>query len=165
MPPADGGEPDAGFNLPADGLTQADVNEPPTASPDAVEPGLADAVAADMGRGSPTRGAFNLEGRAAPGLYAIGWALCVVGLASLFIGIAASGTPGPSSTIFLVAGMAISGVALVAAAGAQGLQRAADGAAYAGPSPFLVFAASFFLTIVATYAVESGGRWSALRPG
>jgi membrane protease YdiL (CAAX protease family) len=43
-----------------------------------------------------------------------------------------------------VAGFGIFALGLVAAAGAQGLQRSADSVAgYAGPSPYLVFAAAF----------------------
>lgn len=42
---------------------------------------------------------------------------------------------------------------LTAAAGSQALQRRADGAAYGGPSPLLVFAAAFFLTLVAGFVL------------
>ena len=100
------------------------------------------------------RGAFDLEGRAAPGLYAAGWGLTTVGLAAIFVGLAAGG--GGAGPWLFVAGFGILALGLVAAAGAQGLQRAADGVAgYAGPSPYLVFAAAFLgsLFIVNALAV------------
>jgi membrane protease YdiL (CAAX protease family) len=57
------------------------------------------------------------------------------------VGLAAGG--GGARPWLFVAGFGIVALGLVAAAGAQGLQRAADGVAgYAGPSPYLVFAAA-----------------------
>jgi membrane protease YdiL (CAAX protease family) len=68
--------------------------------------------------------------------------MTAVGLASLFVGLAAGG--GGAGLWLFVAGFGILALGLAAAAGAQGLQRAADGVAgYAGPSPYLVFAAAF----------------------
>lgn len=53
-----------------------------------------------------------------------------------------------------VAGLALG---LTAAAGSQALQRRADGLAYAGPSPVVVFSAAFGLTLVAGFAVGALG--------
>jgi membrane protease YdiL (CAAX protease family) len=99
------------------------------------------------------RGIFDLEGRAAPGLYAAGWGLTVIGLAALLVVLAAESSVARSW--LLVGGLVALVLGLVAAAGAQGLQRAADGVAgYAGPSPWLVFAAAFLgsLLVVAVMA-------------
>jgi membrane protease YdiL (CAAX protease family) len=101
--------------------------------------------AADEGspstRQPPGAAIFSLDGRAAPGLYLVGWLATVLGLAVL----AAVVLSGPGGTGGLVLALISSGllaVGLVAAAGAQGIDRRARGAMYAGPSPFLVFAAS-----------------------
>jgi membrane protease YdiL (CAAX protease family) len=134
MAPTDGADPGAAS---PSGLTGSAAEEPRSEAPGALR----------------RRGSFDLEGRAAPGLYAAGWLLLVVGFGSLVIGVAASGSPGPASAAFFVGGLAVVGTALVAGAGAQGLQRAADGALYAGPSPFLVFGASFCLALVVSFAV------------
>ena len=92
--------------------------------------------------GPPRRSIFELEDRAAPGLYFAGWLLTVVGCGSLFVALAASG--GGLGTFLLgVGGLVALTLGLIAAAGAQGLQRKADGiTGYAGPSPFLVLAAA-----------------------
>ncbi len=88
------------------------------------------------------RGTFDLDGRAAPGLYVAGWGLAVAGLAALFVGLAGGG--GGAGALLIVGSFGILALGLVAGAGAQGLQRAADGVVgYAGPSPYLVFAAAF----------------------
>jgi membrane protease YdiL (CAAX protease family) len=107
---------------------------------------------------------FDLEGRAASGLYVAGWALAAAGLAALFVGLSAGG--GGAGPWLFVAGFGILAVGLAAAAGAQGLQRAADEVAgYAGPSPFLVFAAAvlgslFIVNIVAAVLDAAGVRLS-----
>jgi membrane protease YdiL (CAAX protease family) len=134
-------------------MPPADGVDPGAASPS----GAVAHAAAETAYGAPgvrrRLAIFEIEGRAAPGLYAAGWLLLVVGVAALVSGVAAGGTPGPASAGFFVGGLAIVATALVAAAGAQGLQRAADGAAYAGPSPFLVFGAAFCLALVVTFAI------------
>ena len=84
---------------------------------------------------------FELEGRAAPGLYAAGWVLSTIGLAAAFVGLAAS-QPVTTPLLFGL-GMMLLALGLGSGAGSQALQRRADGVArYAGPMPVLVFAAA-----------------------
>jgi hypothetical protein len=97
------------------------------------------------------RGIFELEGRAAPGLYLVAWGLVVAGLGAIFIALAAGGGSGPA--VAFVIGLAASGLGLAAGAGSQALQRRADGSVYAGPSPVAVFVAAFLLTLVVGFAV------------
>ena len=59
----------------------------------------------------------------------------------------------PASAVAFVLGLAAAGLGLAAGAGSQALQRRADGAVYAGPSPVLVFVAAFLLTLVVGFAV------------
>lgn len=56
-----------------------------------------------------------------------------------------------------VIGTAALALGLTAAAGSQALQRRADGLAYAGPSPVLVFVAAILLTLVAGFLVGAAG--------
>jgi membrane protease YdiL (CAAX protease family) len=84
---------------------------------------------------------FTLEGRAAPGLYLVGWLGSILGLAILLAAIL-SAPGGLGALILLLTSTVLLAVGFVAAAGAQAMQRKAAGAAYAGPSPFLVFIAS-----------------------
>jgi membrane protease YdiL (CAAX protease family) len=77
----------------------------------------------------------------------------VVGLGAIFIALAAGG--GSGSAVVFVLGLAAAGLGLAAGAGSQALQRRADGAVYAGPSPVPVFIAAFLITLVVGYAVEA----------
>jgi hypothetical protein len=77
----------------------------------------------------------------------------VVGIAAIFIALVAGG--GSGSAIVFVLGLAAAGLGLAAGAGSQALQRRADGAVYAGPSPVPVFIAAFLITLVVGYAVEA----------
>ncbi len=101
------------------------------------------------------RATFELEGRAAPGLYLAAWGFDVVGLGAIFIAIASGG--GSGATVAFVLGITAVGLGLTAGAGSQALQRRADGAAYPGPSPVLVFAAALLLTLVAGFAIAALG--------
>ena len=93
---------------------------------------------------------FSLEGRRAPGLYLVGWVATVFGGGLLGAEIA-TGSGGTGGLIVTVAGSLILGLGLVAAAGAQGIERRdREDLRYRGPSPFLVFAAALVLTILAT---------------
>ena len=112
-------------------------SESPTAGPDPAptRPGLQ---------------TFSLEGRRAPGLYLVGWVATVFGGGLLGAEIA-TGSGGTGGLILTVVGSLILGLGLVAAAGAQGIERRdRDDLGYRGPSPFLVFAAALVLTILAT---------------
>jgi membrane protease YdiL (CAAX protease family) len=123
-----------------------------------------DVLPGDAGSGAPDdapadvenaararRGIFELHGRAAPGLYLVGWGLVVAGLGAVFIALASGGSSG--ATVGFVVGLAAVGLGLAAGAGSQALQRRADGAVYAGPSPVAVFVSAFLLTLVVGFAV------------
>ena len=90
---------------------------------------------------------FTIEGRAAPGLFVLGWLATLLGLGiAIIAALAGGGLPGG---VLFVVGLAILAIGLIAAAGGQGLERRAAGRTdYAGPSPVLVFAAVLPLTIV-----------------
>jgi membrane protease YdiL (CAAX protease family) len=90
---------------------------------------------------------FTIEGRAAPGLFVVGWLATLAGLGLVVIGVLAA------SPLFLYfIGPLVLTVGLVAGAGNQALERRARGAGYAGPSPYLLFVT----TIAATFAAVSG---------
>ncbi len=75
-----------------------------------------------------------------------------------------SGAQGAGVVVLFVGGLAALTLGLIAAAGAQGLQRAADGIpGYVGPSPFIVFAAAFAASLVVQLVLllAVGDRMSA----
>jgi membrane protease YdiL (CAAX protease family) len=81
--------------------------------------------------------AFTMEGRRAPALFVVGWLATLLGagfVALQFMGIAE--LPG---IVLWYGGLALSVVGLVLLGGSQALERRAADAAYAGPSPILVF--------------------------
>jgi membrane protease YdiL (CAAX protease family) len=109
---------------------------------------------------SPRPGAsiFTIEGRAAPGLFVAGWLATIVGLGPTIIGYLV-GQP-----ILFVVGLAILSIGLVTGAGAQAIERHAKGtAAYQGPSPILVFAASIPVGILAALLVGFVLRLGGIR--
>lgn len=80
---------------------------------------------------------FTMDGRRAPALFVVGWlaTLMGVGLVGLrFLGMAE--LPG---IVVWYGGLALAVVGLVLLGGSQAIERKAAGAAYAGPSPMLVF--------------------------
>ena len=79
---------------------------------------------------------FTIEGRAAPGLFVVGWLASILGLGFLVVG-----AIGGSGLFFLLLGPGLLSLGLIAGAGNQAIERRARGAAYAGPSPWLVFVA------------------------
>lgn len=93
----------------------------------------------------PGASTFTIEGRAAPGLFVLGWLATLVGLGAILVAVmSGSRTPGP---VLLIAGLLIVSVGLVAGAGGQAIERRARGErAYTGPSPFLLFAAGIPIT-------------------
>ncbi len=112
----------------------------------------------------PRRPIFELEGRAAPGLYGAGWLLTAVGCASIFVAFAATGG-GPGTFLLGVGGLGALTLGLVAAAGAQGLQRKADGiAGYAGPSPFIVLAAALTGSLLVSALLSATGLFGGGTP-
>ena len=107
---------------------------------------------------------FSLEGRRAPGLYLVGWLGTILGL-PIFVAAFLSGVAATGRIVLIVIGSVLLGVGLIAASGAQALERR-DRAelAYRGPSPFLVFAASVPLTILVTLPLALVGA-DANAPG
>jgi membrane protease YdiL (CAAX protease family) len=99
---------------------------------------------------------FEIDGRAAPGLYVFAWIASGLGLALLLIAIGAA-SPGLGAAGLTLASTFLLSIGLVLGAGAQAAQRQADGVAgYAGPSPFLVFLASLPLTVFLVLVVVGG---------
>ena len=123
----------------------------PPAPPDA---------AADEPPKRPGTSTFTIEGRAAPGLFVLGWIATLVGLGAVVIAaMSGSGMPGP---ILLFAGLIVLSIGLVAGAGGQAIERRARGArAYTGPSPFLVFAAG--IPISGVLLIVAGLAFGLLR--
>jgi membrane protease YdiL (CAAX protease family) len=107
----------------------ADESNPPSPPPDPARPGI---------------GTFTIEGRAAPGLFVVGWLATLLGLGIIFVGALA-----PSGLLVYFLGPVVLATGLIAGAGNQAIERRAHGEPYAGPSPYLVFAAM----IAATYAI------------
>jgi len=99
----------------------------------------------------PTRpglSTFTIEGRAAPGLFVVGWLATISGIALVLIGALT-----PSGLLFYFIGPGVLTIGLVAGAGNQALERRARGEAYAGPSPYLVFAAIISATFAVAFVV------------
>jgi membrane protease YdiL (CAAX protease family) len=98
-------------------------------------------------RARPGAATFTIEGRASPALFVIGWLASLLGLA-----IAIAGALGGSPLLVYFVGPGLLSIGLIAACGNQAFERRAHGAAYAGPSPFLVFgtiiAVSYFVGFV-----------------
>lgn len=120
-----------------------DDTEPPPAEP--LPPAVAPPPPAARGLFR-----FSVEGRNAPGLFVGGWLATLVGGSSAVIGLLAGQTL--AGVILFVAGLAALFVGLLFLAGSQAIERRAAGLAYAGPSPILVFIATFvaiYLTVVA----------------
>ena len=88
----------------------------------------------------PGASIFTIEGRAAPALFVIGWLGFILGAAFLVPGF--SGPRSPATAVLIIAGLLLLSVGLICGCGSQALERRARGAAYAGPSPFLLVAAS-----------------------
>lgn len=114
LPPEDDAV--AGDEPPAAGAAGAD----PPAAPSPTRPGLS---------------LFTIEGRAAPGLFVVGWLASISGLALVLIGALAS-----SGLFLYFLGPALLTIGLVAGCGNQAIERRQRGSAYAGPSPYLVLA-------------------------
>lgn len=94
----------------------------------------------------PGASIFTIEGRAAPALFVVGWLASLMGLALVLVGALAGSGP-----FLYFVGPTLLTVGLVAGSGSQAIERRVRGMAYAGPSPYLVFAAA----IAAIYAVGS----------
>jgi uncharacterized protein len=93
---------------------------------------------------------FTIEGRAAPGLFVVGWIATLVGLGIVIPAISSNGSIPPP--LFLL-GLVVLAVGLVAGSGSQAIERRGHGAPFAGPSPFLLFAAVVPVALVLMVAV------------
>lgn len=104
---------------------------------------------------------FTIEGRRAPALFVVGWLATFIGGGSA--GLTVLGIGGTAGLILWVVGLAIAALGLILLGGSQAIERRAAGAAYAGPSPFLVFLAVLAASQVAGFAV--GWPLSAIGAG
>ena len=93
----------------------------------------------------------TIEGRRAPALFVVGWLATFVG--GGIAGLTLMGIPGPVGVILWVVGLAVATLGLVLLGGSQAIERRAAGAAYAGPSPILVFLAVLAGSQVAGFVV------------
>ena len=103
---------------------------------------------------------FSLEHRVAPGLYLVAWLACLLGAGLLIVSILSG--PSVGQTVLLVVALLLLSFGFIAGAGQQTLERRARPlAGYAGPSPFLVFAAvvpiSLLLALAAGYTFSLVG--------
>ncbi len=88
---------------------------------------------------------FTIEGRAAPGLFVLGWLATIAGFGAIVIAVM-SGS-GLAGSVLLVGGLIVLSIGLVAGAGGQAIERRARAVQpYTGPSPFLVFLAGIPIT-------------------
>jgi hypothetical protein len=94
---------------------------------------------------------FTIEGRRAPALFVVGWLATFVG--GGIAGLTLLGISGPVGVILWVVGLAVATLGLVLLGGSQAIERRAAGAAYAGPSPILVFLAVLAGSQVAGFVV------------
>ena len=158
-----------GTHTPADGLTPV-TSRPPDDSWRPRRPRLTRRPPPPPRRSATTtewaaRRVSLAQGRAAPGLYLVGWLGSVLGLAILFAVILAA-PGGTSALVLLLIATFLLAVGLVAAAGAQGMQRRASGNSYSGPSPILVFIASLPISLpVAILVVGLGVPPASTRQG
>lgn len=87
---------------------------------------------------------FTIEGRAAPGLFVVGWLATLLGAGAVAVGVLGGGSLGAG--LLFALGLALVTIGLLAAAGGQAIERRASGGhRWAGPSPVLVFACGFAL--------------------
>jgi membrane protease YdiL (CAAX protease family) len=143
----------------------------PNESNDPVEPSTDTAADDRVGEPRAAEGAtgfrpgsrtFSLEGRAAPGLYLIGWLATIVGLSVLIVALMAGG--GPAAVALLFVGLTALSAGLTCAAGAQAIQRRAEArTGYAGPSPVLVFVTAVATSNLLVLAVAVVGLPLGLR--
>lgn len=94
---------------------------------------------------------FTIEGRRAPALFVVGWLATFVG--GGIAGLTLLGIGGPAGVVLWVVGLAVAALGLVLLGGSQAIERRAAGAAYAGPSPILVFLAVLATSQVAGFVV------------
>lgn len=96
--------------------------------------------------------AFSIEGRRAPALFVVGWLGILAGAGLLAITTLGGGA-GLAGTLLSAGAFAALAAGLVLLAGSQAMERRAAGAAYAGPSPLLVFLAVIATSRLAGYVI------------
>lgn len=101
--------------------------------------------------GRPGQAIFTIEGRAAPGLFVVGWLATILGLGVGLVGFLA-GSNLAGSVMFVVGALLLS-IGLIAGAGSQAIERQARDAPWGGPSPWLLFAVTLPVTYLATVVV------------
>jgi membrane protease YdiL (CAAX protease family) len=135
--------PDSGSMAPDEGPPGS-----PSPPPDVTAPAPPDPSEPSPPPARPGAGTFTIEGRAAPGLFVLGWLATIVGAGFIAIGLLSGGRG--AAPILALAGLLILSIGLVAGAGTQGIERRARGrGGYQGPSPVLVFVASIPLSLLA----------------
>jgi membrane protease YdiL (CAAX protease family) len=95
--------------------------------------------------------AFTMEGRRAPALFVVGWLATIIG--GGFVALRLLGMEGLPGIVLWYGGLALATVGLVLLGGSQAVERKAASAAYAGPSPILVFLAVLAATQIAGLVV------------
>ncbi|MEX1169449.1 MAG: type II CAAX endopeptidase family protein [Chloroflexota bacterium] len=132
------------MTTPEGGFDPGEDDGPPPADP-----------RAERTTGPPARigaSTFTIEGRSAPALFVVGWLASVLGFGLVLVAVLSGG--GVAWLGLVMVGLVLLSIGLVAAAGSQGIERRARGmAAYAGPSPLLVFAASIPVSVLAVIVV------------
>jgi membrane protease YdiL (CAAX protease family) len=127
-------------------LTAPPPDDPASADPSPATPAPADPSpgtpeGSDPAPNRPGASTFTIEGRAAPGLFVVGWLATLLGFGAVLV--AFMGGAGQGFPIVLIGGLVVLSIGLVAGAGGQAIERKARGGRqYVGPSPFLVFAAA-----------------------
>ena len=103
----------------------------------------------------PGASTFTIEGRAAPGLFVLGWLATLVGLGVTTVAFMSGA--GQPRQLLLLAGVIVLAIGLVAGAGGQAIERRSRGnLPYTGPSPFLVFAAAIPVSFLGVALVGFG---------
>lgn len=103
----------------------------------------------------PGASTFTIEGRAAPGLFVLGWLATLVGLGVTFVAFMSGA--GQPRQVLLIAGVVVLSIGLVIGAGGQAIERRARGTLpYTGPSPFLLFVAAIPVSFLALAVVGFG---------
>jgi membrane protease YdiL (CAAX protease family) len=132
-----------------DGLTHPRAPDSLASVTDPANPS-ADPPPASAPPSRPGATTFTIDGRASPALFVIGWLASLLGIA-----IAVAGLLGNSVLLVYGVGAGLLSIGLIAACGNQAFERRARGAAYAGPSPFLVFGTLIAVAVFASYVVGS----------
>jgi membrane protease YdiL (CAAX protease family) len=94
---------------------------------------------------------FSIAGRRAPALFVVGWLATLIGGGAAALPVL--GVAGLAGAVLWVVGLAIAALGLLLLGGSQAVERRAAGAAYAGPSPIVVFLAVLAASQVAGFAI------------